>query len=111
MNHQKGIYFDGHEREDVVEYRRSFVEKLEELDRRCKYEDHTPMLQPGEKPLIIVHHDESTYFANADQSHYWADDSTTILNLLLSFAALKRHGGGVILQKITKNSSSVLERS
>ena len=80
VNHQKGIYFDGHEREDVVEYRKSFVEKLEELDnRRCKYEDHTPVLQPGEKPLIIVHHDESTYFANADQSHYWADDSTTIL--------------------------------
>ena len=37
------------------------------------------MLQPSEKPPIIVHHDQSTYFANADQSHYWADYSTTIL--------------------------------
>ena len=27
----------------------------------------------GKKPLIQIHHDESTY-TNADQSHYWADD-------------------------------------
>ena len=36
-------------------------------------------MYPNEKPLIIVHHDESTFYANADQSCYWADDSVTIL--------------------------------
>ena len=73
------MYFDGHEREDVVAYRKTFVEKLSNLDRRCIYSGHEPILYPNEKPLIIVHHDESTFYANADQSCYWADDSVTIL--------------------------------
>ena len=79
VTHTKGVYFDGHEREDVVAYRKTFVEKLSNLDRRCIYSGHEPILYPNEKPLIIVHHDESTFYANADQSCYWADDSVTIL--------------------------------
>ena len=43
------------------------------------YTGHEPILHPNEKPLIIVHHDESTFYANADQSSYWADDFLTIL--------------------------------
>ena len=43
------------------------------------YTGHEPILHPNEKPLIIVHHDESMFYANADQSSYWADDSPTIL--------------------------------
>jgi hypothetical protein len=27
--YQKGVYVDGHEREDVVEYRKIFLEKME----------------------------------------------------------------------------------
>ena len=76
--HKKGVYFDGHERPDVVEYREQFVQQLHELDRRSKYDGHEPQLLEGEKPLIQIHHDESTY-ANADQGHYWADDHVTIL--------------------------------
>ena len=79
VNHTKGVYFDGHEREDVVMCRKTFVEKLSDLDRRCMYSGHEPILHPNEKPLIIVHHDESTFYANADQNSYWADDSLTIL--------------------------------
>ena len=37
--------------------------KLEELDRKCIYEGHTPCLAEGERPLIHVHHDESTFYA------------------------------------------------
>ncbi|CAG8682496.1 14975_t:CDS:2 [Gigaspora margarita] len=33
-DHSKNIYFDGHEREDVVAYRREFLRKLAELRRR-----------------------------------------------------------------------------
>ena len=78
-NHTKGVYFDGHERDDVVKYRSEFLDKLEELDRRCIYDGHSPSLFPGEKPLIQIHHDESTFFANADQKCYWADGSTAVL--------------------------------
>ena len=30
-------------------------------------------------PLVSIHHDESTFFANADQDYYYGDDSITIL--------------------------------
>ena len=30
--HKKGVYFDRHERQDVVEYREQFVQQLNELD-------------------------------------------------------------------------------
>ena len=65
------VYFDGHEREDVVAYRKEYVDKMAELDRRCLYPGHTPELLLGEKPLIQIHHDESTFYANADQSSHW----------------------------------------
>ena len=79
INHQKGVYFDGHEREDVVEYRQKFTDRLHDLNRRCDYDGHVPNLAEGEKPLIIIHHDESTLYANADQSYYWSDGSNAIL--------------------------------
>ena len=79
VNHTKGVYFDGHERVDVVKYRGDFKDKLEELDRKCIYEGHTPQLFASEKPLIHIHHDESTFFLNADQKCYWADGSTHVL--------------------------------
>ena len=77
--HKKDVYFDGHERQDVVEYRAQFVQQLNELDRRCIYDGHEPQLMEGEKPLVQIHHDESTFYANADQGHYWADDHVAIL--------------------------------
>ena len=77
--HKKGVYFDGHERQDVVDYREQFVKQLHQLDRRCIYDGHEPELLEGEKPVIQIHHDESTFYANADQSHYWADDHVAVL--------------------------------
>ena len=68
--HHKSVYFDGHERDDVVMYREEFLQKLEELDRRCVYDGHEPHLFPDERPLIQVHHDESTFYANADQTFH-----------------------------------------
>ena len=78
-NHHQSVYFDGHEREDAVTYREEFLQKLEELDRRCVYDGHEPQLFADERPLIQVHHDESTFYANADQTFHWADDEVRIL--------------------------------
>ena len=39
----------------------------------------TPELLLGEKPLIQIHHDESTFYANADQSSHWGDETLSIL--------------------------------
>ena len=79
VNHTKGVYFNGHEREDVVSYRTEFLDKLEELDRRCIYDGRVPRLFEGEKPLICIHHDKSTFYSNADQKCYWSDGSTIVL--------------------------------
>ncbi len=32
QSRKKGIYFDGHKREDVLEYRAKFLEELKELE-------------------------------------------------------------------------------
>ena len=40
---------------------------------------HTSQLNPGEKPLIQIHHNESTFYANADQSRYWDDGTLSVL--------------------------------
>ena len=74
FSHQKGAYFDGHERNDVVEYRRTIVEALNEVDDRCIYEGHDPRIQIRQKPLFMIYHDESTFHANADQSFYWSNE-------------------------------------
>ena len=78
-NHLKGVYFDGHERNDVVEYRSEFVSKVLELEQLCARPGHTPVLAEGQRPIIIIHHDESTFYSNADQSNYWSDDEMTVL--------------------------------
>lgn len=38
-----------------------------------------PELDQNGKPIIVVHHDESTFYANADQSRYWGDEYSTVL--------------------------------
>ena len=73
------MYFDGHEHDDVIEYREQSVEKLQDLDRQCIYPGHTPQLNSGKKPLIQIHHDESTFYASADQSRYWDDGTLSVL--------------------------------
>ena len=80
VHHQKGVYFDGHDRDDVVQYRKDFLAKLERLDEKSvKFDNIVPQLEAEEKPLIRVVHDESTYYANCDQSYFWGDEQTNVL--------------------------------
>lgn len=79
-NHLKGVYFDGHERKDVVRSRQEFVHTLLDLDRMTLVpEGIRTELEENEKPLIRVAHDESTFYANADQSRYWCDGQNQVL--------------------------------
>ena len=81
LHHQKGVYFDGHDREDVVAYRNSYLTKMDELDKTSLtcYDNTPPELEPGQRPLIRVVHDECTFYANCDQSLFWGDNEITIL--------------------------------
>ena len=65
---KKGIYVDGHEREDVAKYRNDiFLRAWTAASRRFVIfnEDGSWVmpsdLQSGEKPLVLVTHDESTF--------------------------------------------------
>jgi hypothetical protein len=74
----KGIYIDGHERPDVVEYRRYFCRLLLGLKRRIATITDSniipPILQPNEKELVLVVHDECTFAAHDDRKLIWVED-------------------------------------
>jgi hypothetical protein len=75
---RKGVYMDGHERPDVVEYRNtSYLPKMLEYESRMtRYEGpdltpHPPELKPGEKRIISICHDECIFSANDYQTAAW----------------------------------------
>ena len=74
----KGVYFDGHEREDVVRERELYLEKLMSYSHRM-WTSHSPAPNPSCSPVIRVFHDESTFYANADQSFHWTDGTKQAL--------------------------------
>ena len=79
-DHQKGVYFDGHEREDVVAYRQDFLDQLTSLDETTITPTHPmPAIADGEKRYLRVTHDESTFYANADQTRFWNDRQSQVL--------------------------------
>jgi hypothetical protein len=85
----KGMYVDGHERPDVVAYRKKFVAQWLAWKRRmmqfmeanedCDHRFVVPDLQPGESRLILVTHDESTFYQNDRRRKRWvANDEKTV---------------------------------
>jgi len=76
---RKGVYFDGHERQDIREYRDNvFIPRWNELSMRFVRfnEDGTwemPQLPDGVKPLVLVTHDESTFNANDGRRMAWIE--------------------------------------
>jgi hypothetical protein len=77
----KGLYNDGHERDDVVRYRIGFLERMAVNERRMiQYVGDfmetkiSPDLEQGTRPLILVTHDESCFGCNDGRSFCWLDD-------------------------------------
>jgi hypothetical protein len=80
-SHTKSIYYDGHEREDVVRDRMEKMVILKVLEEVTVHfggincEDvHWPLLHPGEPPLVWVSQDECAYHSNDDVKSEWAED-------------------------------------
>ncbi|KAI0280561.1 hypothetical protein BC826DRAFT_924333 [Russula brevipes] len=85
-----GLYLDGHERPDVVEYRQQFVERWMGHERRFHRWDHngTELPRPNGFPvpgaigrfrLILVTHDESTFFQNDERNTGWSHTTSKSL--------------------------------
>ena len=64
----------------VVEFRNEFVLKITELEPLCEHPGHTPVVSEGQRPIVVIHHDESTciFYSNADQSNFWIDGEITV---------------------------------
>lgn len=78
---KKGIYFDGHERPDVVAYRKEFLDRMLEYEKRMvtvDAEDQTiivePTLKDGEKAIVYYTHDECIFYSNDGQKVIWHPD-------------------------------------
>ena len=78
---KKGMYLDGHERPDVVEYRKSFLDWMEQQQKRMAVYDgenmeipRMPELPNGVKPLVMVVHDESCFQSNDGGKTCWFDE-------------------------------------
>lgn len=88
--HKKGLFFDGHEREDVVEYRKVFLQLMKEYEtrmiRRKELEPTTSshitkgpdfsrfqihILSGNQRPLVFYTHDETVFYANDGQKIIW----------------------------------------
>ena len=85
--YKKGMYFDGHKREDVVEYCKLYLRKLEILQL-----SHLPPPTcdngateeaignvDAEKRLVLMYHDESSFHANEGQTWQWAEEDKLAL--------------------------------
>ena len=74
----KGMYVDGHEHSDVVEYRQAFVERFQNYERWFHTWDNSgnKLLHPspaatGPLRLVLVTHDESMFYQNDQQQIHW----------------------------------------
>ena len=75
---QQGVYFDGHEREDVVAERKAYLDAMKSYESRM-WKFGSPCPNPTSRPVICIFHDESTFYANADQTFHWTDGTKQVL--------------------------------
>jgi hypothetical protein len=88
---RKGIYIDGHERPDVVEYRKNFLDYMHGLgpylvefdeNGEIKEKQYPPdcyARSPFRRPIIPVTHDESTFNAHDGRRRAWMRPNDTFL--------------------------------
>ena len=69
------IYFEGHERPDVVVDRQLFTEYFSSRKENYYSVDETPgavnWINPIEKPCVLLFHDESTFRCNEQTAKRW----------------------------------------
>jgi hypothetical protein len=80
--HKKALYFDGHEREDVIAYRQNvFLPLMKEHMKRLVFfevgnveKEGELNLQPDQLKLVLLAHDEMTAQSNDDEKMSWVLD-------------------------------------
>src|SRR4051794_18010418 len=75
-NSRKDVYIDGHEREDVVKYRKIFLKSWQKMSSQFViFREYGSWDEPSNNsslpPLVLVTHDESTFNANDEKRRLW----------------------------------------
>ena len=83
---KKGVYYDEHERPDVVKYRKEWLKRMFEYQKLMKDFDDDMMdivselqLKSGEKELVQVTHNECHFYTNDEQQRIWIREDEDIL--------------------------------
>lgn len=83
---KKGVYYDGHERPDVIKYRKEWLKRMFEYQKYMKDFNGDmldivlePQLKSEEKELVQITHDECHFYANDGQRKIWMKDDEDIL--------------------------------
>ena len=78
----KGLYNDGHERDDIMRYRIGFLERMSSYEKRMityigdfMETSISPEVADNEKTLILVTHDESCFGSNDGRRFCWIDEN------------------------------------
>ncbi len=84
----KGVYFDGHERADVVDHRNVFLNEVASLgflqstnapNDECAEAVKDVELATNYENTVFWFHDESTFNANDDQTSMWKDETMQVI--------------------------------
>lgn len=80
---KKDVFFDGHERKDMIEYKKSFLDKIKSLlpylvrfseDESMlpkEYSDDCVVDGLNERPIIMITYDENTFSINDGCQKIW----------------------------------------
>ena len=87
VSHRKGVYIDGHERDDVVKHRGKYLSTMAALRESHRpsppCSDEPPQVRDesdeGKKELVVLYHDESIYNSNEGQTWMWGEEERPAL--------------------------------
>lgn len=75
---RKGVYIDGHERDDVKAYRKQFLQRMCDVEKLMTTYDGSDMTEETKPDLkncakehVLVVHDESLFYSNDGDSPMW----------------------------------------
>ncbi|KAG1474600.1 hypothetical protein G6F56_000260 [Rhizopus delemar] len=71
----KSIYYDGHERSDVVQYRKEWAKRMLQYRKQMNTFDEASIteanIMEGDKKIVMVTHDECTFYSNDGNKILW----------------------------------------
>ena len=114
VSKKKGTFVDGHEREDVVQYRSKFLRRMvtlgflnpsnaptEEAKAALPADLSSPDTVVIDKTVVLFH-DETTFQSNEDQLTLWAEKGTSIMRP-------KSKGNGIMVSDFISEQHGYLQ--